>query len=207
MSTQVPKRLRFEVFKRDQFTCRYCGRKPPAVILHADHVLPICLGGVTAIGNLVASCADCNLGKSGKPLSDVTIALKPEEERERFEQMKAYEEFLDEQVTVRLGWAKELLEYWCCEKEGQKEDPYAVDLKVDKAVKQFLRYLVKSEVREAIDIAFERQRMSEYARFKFFCGICWRKIKQKESPNVRETVRANAGLIDSQEPPAAALLH
>jgi 5-methylcytosine-specific restriction endonuclease McrA len=29
----ITKKLRFEVFKRDNFTCRYCGRKTPEVIL------------------------------------------------------------------------------------------------------------------------------------------------------------------------------
>ena len=28
----VSKKLRFEVFKRDSFTCQYCGRKAPDII-------------------------------------------------------------------------------------------------------------------------------------------------------------------------------
>ena len=30
---QISARIRFEIFKRDQFTCQYCGAHPPAVIL------------------------------------------------------------------------------------------------------------------------------------------------------------------------------
>jgi 5-methylcytosine-specific restriction endonuclease McrA len=36
----ISKKLRFEVFKRDNFTCQYCGRETPEVILEADHVIP-----------------------------------------------------------------------------------------------------------------------------------------------------------------------
>src|SRR5262249_12475071 len=37
-SRTVPLTLRFEVFRRDDFRCTYCGRKPPEVVLHVDHV-------------------------------------------------------------------------------------------------------------------------------------------------------------------------
>jgi hypothetical protein len=36
----VSKRLRFLILKRDDFSCRYCGRKSPDVILHIDHIKP-----------------------------------------------------------------------------------------------------------------------------------------------------------------------
>src|SRR5438045_6265774 len=39
-SRTIPASLRFEVFRRDDFTCQYCGRRAPEVILHADHVRP-----------------------------------------------------------------------------------------------------------------------------------------------------------------------
>ena len=37
----ISKKLRFEVFKRDSFTCQYCGKSAPDVILHVDHILPV----------------------------------------------------------------------------------------------------------------------------------------------------------------------
>lgn len=60
----VSKRLRFEVLKRDGFTCRYCGMSAPHVELHVDHVHPRSRGGRDEIENLVAACRSCNLGKS-----------------------------------------------------------------------------------------------------------------------------------------------
>lgn len=61
--------LRFSVFMRDGFCCRYCGMGAgDGAILHADHVMPASKGGPTTIDNLVTSCLECNLGKSNKLL-------------------------------------------------------------------------------------------------------------------------------------------
>lgn len=59
----IPRSLRFAVFERDGFTCRYCGRGPEDTILHADHEKPVSAGGETVLENLVTACALCNLGK------------------------------------------------------------------------------------------------------------------------------------------------
>lgn len=61
--TMMPQGLRFTIFRRDNFTCRYCGRSSPAVVLHVEHVRPVVRGGTDEPGNLVTSCADCNAGK------------------------------------------------------------------------------------------------------------------------------------------------
>jgi len=60
-------RLRFQVLKRDNFTCRQCGSSPakdPTVELHVDHIKPWSKGGETIIDNLQTLCLKCNLGKS-----------------------------------------------------------------------------------------------------------------------------------------------
>lgn len=61
-------RLRFNVLKRDMFTCVYCGGKPPNVLLHVDHLVPVSDGGLNEIDNLVAACSECNSGKGNDPL-------------------------------------------------------------------------------------------------------------------------------------------
>lgn len=62
------KRLRFEVFERDGYTCRYCGAQPPDVVLVLDHVLPVKEDGPTTADNLVTACEPCNQGKSSRLL-------------------------------------------------------------------------------------------------------------------------------------------
>lgn len=66
----ISTRTRFEIFKRDSFTCQYCGRKAPEIILEVDHINPVANGGKNDFLNLVTSCGECNAGKSDRSLSD-----------------------------------------------------------------------------------------------------------------------------------------
>jgi 5-methylcytosine-specific restriction endonuclease McrA len=60
----VTKRTRYEVLRRDNHTCRYCGGAAPDTTLTVDHVTPVALGGTDDPANLVAACRDCNAGKA-----------------------------------------------------------------------------------------------------------------------------------------------
>lgn len=63
--TYIPKGMRHEVFKRDNYTCVECGaRKEDGVTLHIDHIIPISKGGSDELDNLQTLCSDCNLNKS-----------------------------------------------------------------------------------------------------------------------------------------------
>jgi len=67
---QVPPKLRFEVLKRDAFTCKYCGANGNDVLLHVDHIIPVVEGGTNDIINLTTACQPCNAGKGGIKLDD-----------------------------------------------------------------------------------------------------------------------------------------
>ena len=69
---QISRRLRFEILRRDGYTCRYCGAQAPDVQLEVDHVIPDTLGGSDEPSNLVTACAPCNRGKSSMP-ADASI--------------------------------------------------------------------------------------------------------------------------------------
>jgi len=63
-------KLRFEVFRRDEFTCQYCGRTvKDKVKLHIDHIVPKSKGGNLSMENLITACFDCNEGKRDSILS------------------------------------------------------------------------------------------------------------------------------------------
>lgn len=64
----ISTKLRFEIFERDCFTCQYCGRKSPEVVLSIDHIKPISKGGTNEKQNLITACLDCNKGKGTKIL-------------------------------------------------------------------------------------------------------------------------------------------
>jgi len=65
--TKIPKKLRFEVFKRDLGKCQYCGRGAPDVVMHVDHKVPLAKGGTTTLDNLQLLCEEDNLAKSDRP--------------------------------------------------------------------------------------------------------------------------------------------
>lgn len=70
----ISKGLRFDIFRRDNFTCQYCGRRPPSVVLEIDHITPVSQGGDDDPSNLATSCYDCNRGKGTKVLE---AAIEP----------------------------------------------------------------------------------------------------------------------------------
>lgn len=70
----VSKRTRFEVLRRDNHTCRYCGGRAPDVVLTVDHVIPTALGGSDDPSNLVAACRDCNAGKASSSPDAALVA-------------------------------------------------------------------------------------------------------------------------------------
>jgi hypothetical protein len=79
----VSKRLRYEVLRRDNHACRYCGATAPDVKLNVDHVIPTSLGGPDKPTNLVTSCADCNSGKtSSLPNAEVVADVDQDAFRE-----------------------------------------------------------------------------------------------------------------------------
>lgn len=68
---------RRNVFKRDNWTCQYCGvrRKNPK-LLTIDHVYPKSKGGGTQWTNLVTACPKCNGKKGNKLLKECGMRLK-----------------------------------------------------------------------------------------------------------------------------------
>jgi hypothetical protein len=93
----VSKKTRFEVFKRDQFTCQYCGAKAPEVVLHADHIRPVADGGKSEIMNLVTACAACNGGKGARLLDDRSAVERQRTQIEELEDRR-------EQLEMMLAW-------------------------------------------------------------------------------------------------------
>lgn len=72
----IAKQLRWKIYARDGFSCRYCGRKPPDAVLHIDHVQAVSRGGINDEENLVTACQDCNLSKGANPIPEPAPASK-----------------------------------------------------------------------------------------------------------------------------------
>lgn len=68
--------LRWEIFRRDGFCCRYCGAQAgtDGTVLAVDHVVSVAEGGTNSIDNLITACQTCNGGKYSRSLSEVPVA-------------------------------------------------------------------------------------------------------------------------------------
>ena len=58
------KLTRLEVFKRDQYSCQYCGKETRHLTL--DHVIPRYRGGQHSWENVISACVPCNRRKAGR---------------------------------------------------------------------------------------------------------------------------------------------
>jgi 5-methylcytosine-specific restriction endonuclease McrA len=62
------KLTRREVFRRDNYTCQYCGRRVNDLTI--DHVIPRHMGGKHTWTNVVTACAQCNHRKGGRTVEE-----------------------------------------------------------------------------------------------------------------------------------------
>jgi hypothetical protein len=182
MGARVPisKSVRFEIFKRDGFICQYCGRHPPDVVLEPDHIVAVANGGTNDPANLATACFDCNRGKGAKPLSVAAAPLNfgsmADEVREREEQISGYREIMQARERRIEQDAFDVAAILLFAAPG-------ATLQVDKlwlqSIKIFNARLDFYEVKAAAEIATSRVPFRYTPRFKYFCGICWAKIKEK----------------------------
>lgn len=63
-----------EIFRRDDYTCQYCGKRTTNLTI--DHVQPRHRGGGHSWENLVASCPACNRRKGGRTPAEADMALR-----------------------------------------------------------------------------------------------------------------------------------
>jgi len=60
----ISTKLRFQVFQRDGFRCKCCGKiAGDGVELQVDHIQPVAKGGTNDLQNLQTLCRECNSGK------------------------------------------------------------------------------------------------------------------------------------------------
>ncbi len=67
---------RRNIFRRDRFTCQYCGEQPTGDALTIDHVVPRAQGGQSTWGNCVLACISCNHKKADRTPQQSGMKLK-----------------------------------------------------------------------------------------------------------------------------------
>ncbi len=165
----VSKRTRFEVLRRDNYTCRYC--RSTESKLTVDHVTPVTLGGTDDLTNLVAACRDCNAGKSSTVLEAEKVADVSED---------------------ALRWAKAMAEA-AAEREGAAAPSdllgdfydhwmgFSPDAELpngwESSVARFHENgMTQVLLRDAASTALTRDYVASWHKFRYFCGVCWKVV-------------------------------
>lgn len=135
----ISKRVRFEVLKRDAFTCQYCGKSAPDVILHIDHIKPVSKGGNNGIMNLVTSCQSCNSGKSNVELSDDSAVMKQQKQMSDMAEKH-------EQIKLMIEWRESIEDSE--ELLVQSVAQFITNLMVDKAPNEHGTMIIRKAVKK-----------------------------------------------------------
>jgi hypothetical protein len=171
----VSKRTRYEVLKRDNFTCRYCRSAENA--MKVDHVTPVALGGSDDPSNLVAACHDCNAGKSSTSPTEATVAEVKAIDMQwagairrvaqaRARQRKKTDAYV---AAFTTAWGK-----WHCEYSG---DLIPRPNGWQAAIERFYGLGVPvDELTNCVRVACGNDNVSPSDTFRYFCGCVWRVV-------------------------------
>jgi hypothetical protein len=175
----ISKRIRYEILRRDDHTCRYCGLKAGQTELTVDHVVPVALGGTDDPSNLVAACKDCNAGKTSTAPDSVLVEQASEDALRWSAAMQVAAGKMRDDFQAEWDYADALDIEWSKWKYGYSDYPIPrpsdwrnsasawrsaglpVDLMVDAARR-----------------ALGNKKVDPSSTWKYFCGIAWKRITQ-----------------------------
>ena len=189
----ISKKLRFEVFKRDSFTCQYCGKSAPDVVLHVDHIKPVKEGGTNDITNLVTACADCNLGKGARKLSDSSEVMKAKKQLDELNARR-------EQLEMMLQWKEGLsdIEEQQVDAIAERFDSfsgYNVNENGRRKIKKWIKDFGLNEIYDCIEISCDQYlrategkntHQSVEKAFSYIPRIAYTRKQLKEHPEKQD---------------------
>jgi hypothetical protein len=177
----LSKRLRFEVLRRDNHACRYCGASAPDAKLTVDHVIPTALGGQDEPSNLVTACEPCNSGKSATP-ADAAVIEDVAADALRWARAMAHaaDALLSDRAHraglrthVRAAW-----DLWGWEDGVGKRHAWELPADWETSVDAILAAGLPLEILiDCIDIAFASRRAPKDP-WRYMCGVAWRKVAE-----------------------------
>lgn len=180
----ISKKMRFEVFKRDSFTCQYCGRMAPDVVLQVDHIKPVSKGGKNEMINLITSCFECNNGKRDIELSDDATVKKQEKQllelAERKEQLEMMLKWRDSMNAIEEKMVNAI------DKVFRENTRWGVNDHGKKTIKKWLKEFSLNELLDAVEIAintyYDDTESGWNKAFDKVTGICVNKKRQADDP-------------------------
>lgn len=188
----VSKRLRYEILRRDNHTCRYCGATADDTRMTVDHVVPVALGGCDKPSNLVAACMDCNAGKSSTPADAPLIADVAGDDMRWAQAMRKAAEIDRQKRTDDRLFVNEFIDKMS---EAMQSDPeervYCFPDMTSPDIggaHGFLRSVTQfrdcgldmEDLMSAMLKAARNPAIDDRHNWKYFCGICWRMIEGRQ---------------------------
>lgn len=181
----VTKRTRYEVLRRDNHACRYCGAVADDTPLTIDHVVPVSLGGTDNADNLAAACKDCNAGKASISPDQ---PLVEDVQQKAFDFRRGYEAALQEEV-IQLRATKDYQDEFATIWE------YHTNMSMPRgwksSVGRWHAMGVPMELLEyATEIAADRPNIAASGRWKYMCGIVWGRLSEATGQVLKEKPQA-----------------
>lgn len=174
----LTKRTRYEVLRRDNHTCRYCGAKAPDVPLTVDHVVPEALGGSDDPSNLVTACRDCNAGKASSSPDAALVADVAADALRWARAMKRAAGVMARRRSARDEYACQALAEWDRWEYGGLGSAPAADDWLITFGRFYEARLPFDELREAIEIAARNRKVPIENKWSYMCGTAWNKLTE-----------------------------
>lgn len=188
----LSQRLRFEILRRDNHKCKYCGRSAPEVTLSVDHVIPVALGGSDKPSNLVTACRDCNSGKtSSTPDQQIVEDVDEAALQWSAAMAQAAEELL---LSYESPQRKEIHDAVLEEFPRYYYDRIPADF-ADTVDKFLAAGLPEETIVQMARIAANKRGISR--RWSYFCGCCWKQITQLQE-RAMQIVAAQEATTESE---------
>lgn len=179
----VTKRIRYEVLRRDNHACRYCGATAPEAKLTVDHVTPTALGGTDTPDNLVAACRDCNAGKSSTAPDGPLVADVAQKAVEWGAAIERHNALRMAERRKRDAYVRRFEKAWNRWHWGPKDDRRSIPKPADwkPTIWQFYGLgLPIAEVEDAVEIAASNHMVDVDRTFRYMCGVLWNKVKDMQ---------------------------
>lgn len=178
----VSKRLRFEILRRDNHACRYCGGVAPDVTLTVDHVIPVALGGSDDPSNLVAACRDCNAGKSSVAADEALVADVESDALRWGQAMKFAAQVQAAERQIVIDRRIEFDNFWCGWTFVPDGDEAPRPSDWERSIDQF--YAAGATDLDLKNAAYkalvESPRVSLSGTWRYFCGVLWSTLRERQ---------------------------
>ncbi|MFG1794224.1 HNH endonuclease [Nocardia sp. NPDC049149] len=187
----VSKRVRYEVLRRDGHACRYCGSAAPDVVLTVDHVVPVALGGSNDPSNLATACQPCNAGKTSTTADSPIVADVDARAALWAEAM----EIAAHGRRVARDEHNEMCEFLHHHWEGSRPNRWSSsELPADweNSIRAFIEAgLDVEDLTELMTVSLTTRSVS--AKWKYFCGCCWKRVRESQELAARIVTRMEGG--------------